>query len=48
MKARMMKGLPQKVPIPGVKHIVTVASGKGGVGKSTVAGITGDFTYFET
>ena len=28
---------PQKVTIPGVKHLVAVASGKGGVGKSTVA-----------
>src|SRR6059036_938843 len=28
---------PQKVTIPGVKHVVAVASGKGGVGKSTVA-----------
>src|SRR5205085_4415014 len=24
-------------PIPGVKHVIAVASGKGGVGKSTVA-----------
>jgi len=31
------KGLPPKVPIPGVKHTVAVASGKGGVGKSTVS-----------
>lgn len=33
------RGLPKKWPIPGVKHIVVVASGKGGVGKSTIAGI---------
>ena len=32
------RGLPKRWPIPGVKHIVVVASGKGGVGKSTVAG----------
>nr|CAG4645687.1 EOG090X0A5B [Lynceus sp. MCZ IZ 141354] len=31
------KGLPKQKPIPGVKHIVLVASGKGGVGKSTTA-----------
>src|SRR5437016_11977470 len=28
---------PQKVAIPGVKSVIAVASGKGGVGKSTVA-----------
>jgi ATP-binding protein involved in chromosome partitioning len=28
---------PERVPIPGVKSIVAVASGKGGVGKTTVA-----------
>ncbi len=28
---------PQKTPLPGIKHVVAVASGKGGVGKSTVA-----------
>jgi ATP-binding protein involved in chromosome partitioning len=30
-------GPPQKINLPGVKHVVAVASGKGGVGKSTVA-----------
>jgi ATP-binding protein involved in chromosome partitioning len=30
-------GPPQKISLPGVKQIVAVASGKGGVGKSTVA-----------
>jgi len=30
-------GLPPKTPIDGVKKIVPIASGKGGVGKSTVA-----------
>jgi ATP-binding protein involved in chromosome partitioning len=29
--------MPQKMSLPGVKHVVAVASGKGGVGKSTVA-----------
>jgi ATP-binding protein involved in chromosome partitioning len=28
---------PEKMPIPGVKNLVAVASGKGGVGKTTVA-----------
>jgi ATP-binding protein involved in chromosome partitioning len=29
--------MPEKMPIPGVKNLVAVASGKGGVGKTTVA-----------
>lgn len=36
----MKKGLPVRKPIEGVKNVILVASGKGGVGKSTVAGIT--------
>ena len=35
-KALQAEGLPQ-TKIPGIKHVVAVASGKGGVGKSTVA-----------
>ncbi|XP_023221759.1 iron-sulfur protein NUBPL-like isoform X2 [Centruroides sculpturatus] len=34
---RKGKGLPKKFPIAGVEHVVLVASGKGGVGKSTTA-----------
>jgi ATP-binding protein involved in chromosome partitioning len=30
-------GMPPKLAIPGVKYLIAVASGKGGVGKSTVA-----------
>jgi ATP-binding protein involved in chromosome partitioning len=30
-------GQPQRTPIPGVKSLIAVASGKGGVGKTTVA-----------
>jgi ATP-binding protein involved in chromosome partitioning len=30
-------GPPQKLSLPGIKHVIAVASGKGGVGKSTVA-----------
>lgn len=33
----MSRGLPKQKPIPGVKQILLVASGKGGVGKSTTA-----------
>jgi len=35
---RMQRGLPQKRKLTGVKKIVVVSSGKGGVGKSTVSG----------
>ena len=34
----MARGLPKKQPIKGVDNIILVASGKGGVGKSTTAG----------
>jgi ATP-binding protein involved in chromosome partitioning len=30
-------GPPAKISLPGIRHVVAVASGKGGVGKSTVA-----------
>lgn len=36
-KKMMQKGLPKQRELPGVKKIICVASGKGGVGKSTVA-----------
>ncbi|XP_039285528.1 uncharacterized protein LOC111045531 [Nilaparvata lugens] len=35
--ALMARNLPKQKPIPGVKHILLIASGKGGVGKSTTA-----------
>ena len=41
--AKMARGLPVKTPISNVKHIVAVASGKGGVGKSTIAGSRNKF-----
>ena len=37
-ESAMQRGLPKRWPIAGVKHVVVVASGKGGVGKSTTAG----------
>lgn len=35
----MARGLPKKQPIVGVEKVIVVASGKGGVGKSTTAGL---------
>jgi len=37
VKTRMPAPAPVEKPLPGVKNIVAVSSGKGGVGKSTVA-----------
>ncbi|KAI8364759.1 P-loop containing nucleoside triphosphate hydrolase protein [Radiomyces spectabilis] len=34
---RAQRGLPKKMPIRGVDNVIAVASGKGGVGKSTTA-----------
>jgi len=36
-EAPKSKKMPAKSPLPGIKHTIAVASGKGGVGKSTVA-----------
>ncbi|XP_008313584.1 iron-sulfur cluster transfer protein NUBPL isoform X1 [Cynoglossus semilaevis] len=36
-KQQMARGLPKLKSIPGVKEVIVVASGKGGVGKSTTA-----------
>lgn len=38
-KRLMARGVPKQKAIPGVKQVIVVASGKGGVGKSTTAGI---------
>lgn len=34
----MARSLPKRAPLPGVKDIIVIASGKGGVGKSTTSG----------
>lgn len=36
--ALMARSLPKREALVGVQNIIVVASGKGGVGKSTVAG----------
>ncbi|KAG7466471.1 hypothetical protein MATL_G00165150 [Megalops atlanticus] len=36
-RQHMARGLPKQKPIAGVKQVIVVASGKGGVGKSTTA-----------
>jgi ATP-binding protein involved in chromosome partitioning len=36
-QARTAGGVPARQAVPGIQHVVAVASGKGGVGKSTVA-----------
>lgn len=42
----MARGLPKLKSIPGVKEVIVVASGKGGVGKSTTAGKASNITLF--
>lgn len=37
LSAEVPKGVPEKTPLPGVKNIIAIGSGKGGVGKTTVA-----------
>ena len=37
MGTQALQAQPPKLPIPGVQNIIAVGSGKGGVGKSTVA-----------
>lgn len=37
VRANLGRGVPNQQPLPGVKNIVAIASGKGGVGKSTLS-----------
>jgi len=41
------RGLPLRRGIPNVKKVIAVASGKGGVGKSTVAGLSSIYPTYE-
>jgi hypothetical protein len=41
----MQRGLPKRRNITDVKKVIAVSSAKGGVGKSTIAGL-GTFEYF--
>jgi ATP-binding protein involved in chromosome partitioning len=43
---RAQRGLPQKRKIQNVSKIVAVSSAKGGVGKSTIAGMRSLTTHF--
>ncbi|NWU69625.1 NUBPL protein, partial [Pterocles burchelli] len=42
----LSRGLPKQKPIEGVKQVVVLASGKGGVGKSTTADIVTNILFF--
>ena len=45
----MARGLPKKQSLEGVHKVIVVASGKGGVGKSTTAGMfdSGFINFFK-
>jgi ATP-binding protein involved in chromosome partitioning len=41
----MQRGLPERRKIKDVKKVIAVSSAKGGVGKSTIAGLNTDQNY---
>jgi Mrp family chromosome partitioning ATPase len=45
---RMQRGLPERRKIKDVKKVIAVSSAKGGVGKSTIAGLDTDQNYQQT